>query len=123
MNWETNVLFDINDLYDFESESLESLDRIDNRTAVKGILASRIRKAYNELYDGEILSLIKNPEVLREPAIFLNLHLVFNANSTGGGIYALKATQYSNKFESAIQTALPAIEFEGLEKSGVVLIR
>ncbi|GEM_PF-2071009 len=123
MDWENSVLFDINDLYDFEPEVLESLDRIDRRTAVRGVLASRIRRAYSGLGATDILSRIKNPEVLREPSIFLNLSLVFNANSTIGGIYAQKASDYSERFEASIRSALALLEFEGLEKTGVLIVR
>ncbi|HHS50395.1 MAG TPA: hypothetical protein ENN07_04690 [candidate division Zixibacteria bacterium] len=123
MNWENYVLFDVNDLYDFEAETLETLDKIDRRTAVKGIIASRIRKSRPDFEGDDLLSRIRNPEILREPAIFLNLHLVFNANATGGGIYATKAVQYLERFESAIRSAVKLLDFEGLDTGGVLLIR
>jgi hypothetical protein len=123
MNWETHVLFEVNDLFDFEPEELEGLDRIDRRTAVKNIVASRIRRNFGDLDDVDLLSRIENPQVLREAAIFLNLNLVFYANSTGGGVFSAKAEQYANRFEMAIRQAMELLRFDGLERSGVTLVR
>ncbi len=123
MDWESLVLFDVNDLFDYEPEELEGLDRIDRRTAVKNLIGTRIRRSFGDLDDGDLLSRIENPDVLREAAIFLNLDLVFYANSAGGDVFARKAEMYANRFETAIREALALLEFEGLQKSGVTLIR
>ena len=123
MDWESHILFDVNDLFDYEPEDLAGLDRIDRRTAVRNLIGARIRRNFGDLDDGDLLSRIENPDVLREAAIFLNLQLVFYANSIGGGVFARKAEGYASRFEAAIREALELLEFEGLQKSGVMLIR
>ena len=94
-------------------EMLEELEHIDRRSAVKQILGSRIRRQFSDLDSENILDSITNPDVLTEPAILLNLHLVFFASSSGSDIYEQKARAYANRTEEAIA----ALEGEFLEET------
>ncbi|HDR90825.1 MAG TPA: hypothetical protein ENN75_01110, partial [candidate division Zixibacteria bacterium] len=90
MEWDSHFLFEINDLYDYEPAILPELSHIDRRSAVKNELKSRLKRHF--LGRGEdFLDEITNPDVLREPAILLNLQMVFFANSSGRDVYADKA--------------------------------
>ncbi|RKZ30129.1 hypothetical protein DRQ36_06530 [bacterium] len=123
MDWNSHVLFEINDLYNYEPEMLEELEHIDRRSAVRQILGSRIRRQFSDLDSENILDSITNPDVLTEPAILLNLHLVFFASSSGSDIYEQKARAYANRTEEAIARAFELLEFDGLKKAGVTLSR
>ena len=63
MDWESHILFDVNDLFDYEPEDLAGLDRIDRRTAVRNLIGARIRRSFGDLDDGDLLSRIENPDV------------------------------------------------------------
>ena len=122
MDWDSHILFEINDLYDYEPEMLTELSHIDRRNAVKNELISRLRRHFRGR-DEDFIDDISNPEVLREPAILLNLQMVFFANSNGRGVYFDKAKAYNERFEDALRRAFDTIKFDGEESEGVTLVR
>jgi len=122
MEWDSHFLFEINDLYDYEPAILPELSHIDRRSAVKNELKSRLKRHF--LGRGEdFLDEITNPDVLREPAILLNLQMVFFANSSGRDVYADKAKTYADRFEEAMRRALDTLKFDGENSGGVTLVR
>ena len=123
MDWDSHVIFEINDLYELEPEVLEELEHIDRRSAVKNIITARIKQHFSDIDDGTILDSIENPEVFRYPAVFLNLHLVFFANASESGSYLDKADYYAARFEESLQRAIELLEFDGLTKTGITFVR
>lgn len=122
MDWDSHILFEINDLYDYEPAILPELSHIDRRNAVKNELKSRLKRHF--LGRGEdFLDEITNPEILREPAILLNLQMVFFANSSGRDVYADKAKTYADRFEEAMRRAFDTLKFDGKNSGGVTLVR
>jgi len=123
MSFENIILYDVNDLYDIEPEHLGDLERIDRRDMTLAIIGSRIKNHFRGYESADILDCIVNPEVFRESAIYLNLQLVFYANSGSSGDYLRKAEYYALKYEESLKRALEQIEIDGFETTGPQLVR
>jgi len=127
MAWDDLTLYVDDDVLAYEPNLAAGLS-LDKHDLVKEHLASELLLRFEHLQkDGEelygddyyLLDHIENPEILRRPAVFYCLYLLFYAEQIGGenDIYARKAKEYFERYKMALEYACRRIKFDSTVES------
>jgi hypothetical protein len=128
IDWTDTVLCIDADLQEFETDVLAWTggEAVAGkwRAKAKDLIAQRLDlklRSVEEATDAaDVKDLIGNPEVLKDAACYLSLHLLANDISHGAGdMYDRKAEMYHAKYEAELERAMALVHLD-LDESGTI---